>query len=422
MNIGKNILLGLVLALLTGFSVYSAFDPDRPHRNKLRHSSASADSLKTDPWIVEVIPPGGSLYGIMEKNDIPLREIATLTFQFGDFIDVTTIQPGDTLKIKLSPSKDRIEAMSFIQEPTLRHQFIVRGDSLIYTEERLPVQEETKLLSGTLEGTLSASLAKLGLPNRDAQQIINALEAKINFRRDAKAEDEFQVLAELRYFEGKLIPGGKVLYVNYSGKKAGKHELFRYEDPNPKSVLTGLYGPDGKIVRSTSGGGVGYPLGSIHVRSKFGRRVDPVYGHWAMHQGVDYKASHGTPVMAVANGTVTESGYSGGWGNQVRIKHPSGLTSQYAHLSSIAVKRGQSVKRGQVIGRVGSTGKSTGPHLHFGLMKGSQWINPTNLKMVGAEQLTVIQLKDFTRQRDLIKAQLQQYLNPGPPAVETARR
>lgn len=416
MNIGRNILLGIVLASLTGFSVYSAFDPDREHRHRANSGNSHSDSLKTDPWIVEVIPDGGSLYGIMEKNGIPLREIATVTFQFGDYIDVTTIQPGDTLKLMLSPAKDKIAAMTFIQEPTLRHQFTVRGDSLIYTEEQLPVQNETKLLSGRLNGTLSASLAKLGLPSQDAQQIINALEAKINFRRDAKSEDEFQVLAELRYFEGKLIPGGKVLYAAYNGKKAGKHELFRYEDPNPKSVLTGLYGPDGKIVRSTSGGGVGYPLGSIHVRSKFGRRVDPVYGHWAMHQGVDYKASHGTPVLAVANGTVTESGYSGGWGNQVRIKHSSGMITQYAHLSSIAVRRGQSVNKGQVIGRVGSTGKSTGPHLHFGLMKGGQWINPTNLKMVATEQLTVIQLKDFARQRDQIKARVLQYQTPPAPA------
>jgi len=412
MNLGRNILLAVVLLFLVGFSVYSAFDPDRPHKRKDHSDSSSADSLKHDPWIVEIVPEGGSLYGLMEKNGIALREIATITFQFGDFIDVSTIQPGDTLKLKLSQTGDKIEAMTFIQEPTLRHQFTVSGDSLIYREEQLPVQEETKLLSGKLEGTLSASLNKIGLPNRDAQQIINALESKINFRRDAKTEDEFQVLAELRYFEGQLIPGGRVLYVSYNGKKAGKHELFHYEDPSPKSVLTGLYGPDGKIVRSSSGGGVGYPLRSIHVRSKFGRRIDPVYGHWAMHQGVDYKGSYGTPVMAVANGTVTEANYSGGWGNQVRIKHPSGLITLYAHLSSIGVKRGQSVKRGQVIGKVGGTGKSTGPHLHFGLMKGGQWINPTNLKMVGAEQLTVIQLKDFTRQRDLIKAQLQTYLKP----------
>ncbi len=421
MNPGRNILLGLVLFVLLGFSVYSVFDPARPHRARIHHISTGQDSLKTDPWIVEIVPDGGSLFGIMEKHQIPLREIATVTYQFSDFIDVSTIQPGDTLKLKLSPSKDKIEAMTFVQEPTIRHQFIVQGDSLVYNEEKLPVQEEIKLLAGKLEGTLSASLDRLGLPNQDAQQIINALEAKINFRRDAKTEDEFQILAQLRYFEGKLIPGGKVLYAAYHGKKAGKHELFRYEDPNPKSVLTGLYGPDGKIVRSTSGGGVGYPLGSIHVRSKFGRRIDPVYGHWAMHQGVDYKASYGTPVMAVANGTVTEAHYAGGWGNQVRIKHPSGLTSQYAHLSSIAVRRGQSVNKGQVIGRVGSTGKSTGPHLHFGLMKGGQWINPTNLKMVASEQLTVIQLKDFTRQRDLIKAQLQQYLNPPAPVSATVK-
>ncbi|NLK50421.1 MAG: M23 family metallopeptidase, partial [Candidatus Cloacimonetes bacterium] len=129
-------------------------------------------------------------------------------------------------------------------------------------------------------------------------------------------------------------------------------------------------------------------------------------------QGVDYKASHGTPVMAVANGTVTEAHYAGGWGNQIRIKHPSGLITQYAHLSSIGVKRGQNVKKGQVIGRVGSTGKSTGPHLHFGLMKNGQWIDPSNLKMVASEELTVIQLKDFNIQKEAILTKLRSYQSP----------
>lgn len=408
MNLGRNILLGILLASIFGFSFYSMASP-KVNVKRNNRPAQPTEAPASETWITETIPDGGSIYGVMEKNGLPLREIATRAFQFGDFIDVTTIQPGDTLKLKISPDGERIQAMTFIQELTLRHQFIVQNDSLLYTEEKLPVQVETKLLSGKLEGTLSASLGKTGLPNQEVQQIINAMESKINFRRNAKAEDEFTVLAELRYFEGKIIPGGKVLYASYSGKATGKHELFRYEDPAPKSTLTGLYGPDGKIVRSTSGGGVGYPLASIHVRSKFGRRIDPVYGHWAMHQGVDYKGSYGTPVMAVANGVVTEAGYAGGWGNQIRIKHPSGLITQYAHLSSIGVKRGQSVKKGQVIGKVGSTGKSTGPHLHFGLMKNGQWINPTNLKMVAAEELTVIQLKDFGIQKERILALLKEH-------------
>ena len=113
---------------------------------------------------MEVVPPNGSLYGLMEKNGIPLPEIARVTFQFGDFIDVTTIQPGDTLKLKLTDDKQRIMKMSFIQEPTLRHLFTVTPDSLIYKEEQLPVKTVTKLLKGNLSCTLSNSLKEVGLP------------------------------------------------------------------------------------------------------------------------------------------------------------------------------------------------------------------------------------------------------------------
>ena len=405
---GRNILLGIVILALLGFSLSGMLDRGKSS------NALEADSLfvvKVDPfqdWIIEVVPPNGSLYGLMEKNGIPLKEIARVTFQFGDYVDVSTIQPGDTLKIKLAEDHQKIQAMTFIQEPTLRHQFEVKGDSLVYTEEQLPVLVETKLLKGKLSETLSHSLDALGLPKQSSQQIINGLEAKINFRRDAKTDDEFEVLAELRYFEGKPISGGRVLYVSYQGQKAGKHELFRYEDPSPKSVLTGLYGSDGKIVR-TSRSGVGYPLSSMHVRSKFGRRIDPVYGGWANHQGIDYKAAMGTKTFAVSDGTVIAASYSGGWGNQVRIKHPNGLITQHAHLSAIKVRVGQKVAKGQVVGLVGSTGKSTGPHLHFGLMKNGAWINPTNLKMVASRELTVIELKDFSAQRDRIKDILKEY-------------
>jgi len=117
----------------------------------------------------------------------------------------------------------------------------------------------------------------------------------------------------------------------------------------------------------------------------------------------------GTKTYAVADGTVIAASYSGGWGNQVRIRHPNGLITQHAHLSAIKVRVGQKVSKGQVVGLVGSTGKSTGPHLHFGLMKNGVWINPTNLNMVATRELTVIELKDFHQQKQKILDKLQQY-------------
>lgn len=398
MNWGKHILFSLIIILLVSFSLYSLFTPTSQAK------TIPNQNLKPpDPWITETVPPGGSIFSVLEKQGLPLKEIALLSFSFGDYIDVTTIQPGDTLKILLSKDKQHIDKMMFVQEPTLRHHFTVTGDSLAYTLEALPVTKQQRIIEGTMQGTLDATLLAMGLSPRDKQNINNGLEGEINFQCDARNGDKFKVFVEERIFEGKTLPGRTLYYVQYSGERTGTHELFRFEDKEENSVLNGLYNLEGK---SNSTSGVGFPLSVIHVVSKFGKRIDPFYGRWANHQGMDYRARGGTPVYAVANGTVTAAAYSGGWGNEVRIKHPSGLSSQYAHLSSMSVHRGQTVKKGQIIGRVGSTGRSTGAHLHFGLMSGKGFINPTNLKMVGAEKLTDAQMAEFKLQQTNIRTQM----------------
>ena len=119
------------------------------------------------------------------------------------------------------------------------------------------------------------------------------------------------------------------------------------------------------------------PMGNIKtVSSHFGNRIDPFTGLWENHQGVDYPAVTGTPILAVANGTVTQAGYSGGYGNLVEIDHGQGYTSKYGHASQILTRMGQQVQKGQVIALVGSTGHSTGPHLHFEMAQYGQVFNP----------------------------------------------
>ena len=119
------------------------------------------------------------------------------------------------------------------------------------------------------------------------------------------------------------------------------------------------------------------PMGTIKsVSSHFGNRIDPFTGLWENHQGVDYPAVTGTPILAVANGTVTQAGYSGGYGNLVEIDHGQGYTSKYGHASQILTRMGQQVQKGQVIALVGSTGHSTGPHLHFEMAQYGQVFNP----------------------------------------------
>jgi len=394
MHKGKIVLLGVMAILFLSFIIISIFAKSSPSLNE------EQETIVPDPWTTMIIPPGGSIFSILDKEGLPHREIATFAFRFGDFIDVTTIQPGDTLRIQTDPDRERITHAMFVQEPTIRHMFEVVNDSLRYTPEELPVEHRIRIIEGTLQNTLDASLIKAGLTPGEKQQINNGLEGDVDFGRNARNGDRFVVMLEERIFENRKMPGSKILFVSYEGERTGKHELFRYETGDEKSVFNGLYNKEGK---SNTSSAVGFPLGRIHVTSAFGRRIDPFTGRWTHHDGVDYRARHGTPVYAVADGDVTKARFAGGYGKSVRIRHRSGLITHYAHLSSIGVRHGQKVRKGQVIGRVGSTGRSTGPHLHFGLIQNGRWINPNQLRMVGAEKLNDKQMAEFRQQQHTIR-------------------
>lgn len=412
MQYGKQILLAIIISIILLFSLLSAFS--RPRQDGTVEKFKAIDPF--EDWHVSTIPNGGSIFSVMEKMNIPIGEIATFAYEFGNYIDVTTLQPGDTLKVLMNEDNSRILKAMFVQEPTTRHNFTVSGDSLLYEKEALPVTYKVRILEGELNKTLDASLLAMGITAAEKQQINSGLEGDINFGSDARNGDKFRILLEERIFEGRRMPNAKILYVSYDGKRTGVHELFRYEDEEEGSVRNGLYNKTGK---SNNTAAIGYPLSRIHVVSAFGNRIHPILRRWAFHQGVDYRAGHGTPVYAVADGVVIEARYNGGWGNNVRIKHSSGMISQYAHLASMSARNGQKVRKGQVIGRVGSTGQSTGAHLHFGLMQGNSWVNPNRLRMVGAEKLNDKQMESFRIQQQVIREQLLQIQSsPGMQVVK----
>jgi murein DD-endopeptidase MepM/ murein hydrolase activator NlpD len=139
------------------------------------------------------------------------------------------------------------------------------------------------------------------------------------------------------------------------------------------------------------------PMGNIkNISSPFGRRLDPFTGFLEHHQGVDYPAANGTPILATANGTITQAGYNGGYGNLVEIDHGQGYTSKYGHASQILVRVGQQVKKGQVIALVGSTGYSTGPHLHFEIAQHGQAFNPLAFMTEGLQLESTYSLAPYS--------------------------
>lgn len=189
--------------------------------------------------------------------------------------------------------------------------------------------------------------------------------------------------------KGRTLRYGEVLAAEYLGSTVGNKRVFRYEiQPGKYSYFQ----EDGSSARKSF---LKSPLKYAHVTSRFGSRFHPVLKYMKNHNGVDYSAAVGTPIWAVADGTVTKAGYEGASGNLVCLRHMNSFETCYAHLSRINVKRGQRVSQKQVIAYSGNTGRSTGPHLHYALKRSGNFVNPLNQNFPRAEPVPKAQLADF---------------------------
>ena len=288
---------------------------------------------------------------------------------------------------------------------------VVRTDTgFVYKLVEKPVVRKLSVYEGALEegSTLNGILLKVGIPRRMVGVVSGVLQCKVAFPL-ARAGDRFRILLEDSYFQDSIWVSGKVVYAEFEGRNVGHHEAFRYEDPDPKSSYNAHYTESGDALVFD---GLRYPLEHLRITSSYGSRVHPITGRVTVHYGVDYGAPTGTVVHAVAEGEVTVSGFDNLSGNKIAIRHRDGTTSWYMHLSARGVGVGAKVSPGQAIGRVGSTGRSTGPHLHYGFKNAQgQWINPLSKTMIATPKLSgerlarlKEQVKDIRKEIDLTLA------------------
>ncbi|OYU14229.1 MAG: hypothetical protein CFE37_11980 [Alphaproteobacteria bacterium PA4] len=248
--------------------------------------------------------------------------------------------------------------------------------------KRIPIAVDSTPLrvQGVVGSSLQRGLKQSGLPARLVSQAIATLGYAVDFQRGVGKRDRFDIVVEQDRAETGEVRFGDVLYLalKRDGKDAvelgrfgagGHPEYFR---ANGESARKGL---------------MKTPVDGARLTSGFGMRFHPLLSYSRMHQGVDFGAASGSPIMAAASGTISFAGPHGGHGNYVMVKHTKDLTTAYAHMSRFAVRSGQRVTQGQVIGYVGSTGLSTGPHLHYEIWLKGRAVNPVQLKFVGGTQL-----------------------------------
>jgi len=275
------------------------------------------------------------------------------------------------------------------------------SDGFVERLETAPLNSSTRMGNGTIQSSLFAATDDADIPDSVASQLADIFAGDIDFHRALRKGDRFAVVYESLEADGEVLRAGRVLSAEFvnNGKT---HQAFWFKETGAKEG--GYYNADGVSLRRAY---LASPLAFSRVTSGFKMRFHPILQTWRAHLGVDYAAPTGTPVRSVGQGIVDVAGVQGGFGNVVMVKHASGQTTVYAHLSRINVKRGQSVMQGQTLGLVGSTGWATGPHLHFEFRVNGQHKDPlTMARQSIAVEVSAAAREQFKRHAAIAKVDL----------------
>lgn len=238
------------------------------------------------------------------------------------------------------------------------------------------VRDERRVAIGTIDGSLFTSAAALGAPPALTGEVVKLFAHKLDFERDIKAGDTFKLVFDRKVTEsGRVVETGNLLYAEISAK-GRVTRFYAFQRKGDKELA--FFDETGKNIKGFL---LATPVAAPRQTSGYGMRTHPIQGFRKMHTGVDFGAPTGTPVYAAGDGVVADAKWWGGYGRWVRLSHNSEWQTGYAHLSRIAVKPGQRVKQGELIGYVGSTGNSTGPHLHFEVWYKNKPMNPRDAKV-----------------------------------------
>lgn len=329
------------------------------------------------------IKPGDTFASIVESLKVPYDQALAIINVSKDIFDFTKIQAGRVLKLVFIN-----EVFASVEYPLSSHALVVvekDADGFKVREEAIQYQIEQATARGTITDSLFTSAQGSGIEDRTIMEFADIFSSDVDFATDIKSGDFFSIVYERRSLDGKDAGAGRILAAKFINNGTD-YEAFLY---NGK-----YYNSDGDSLARQF---IKSPLNYARISSGFSyRRVNPITKRITPHRAIDYAATAGTPIIATADGKVTTAGSKGDLGITVEIKHGSYMT-QYAHMSSIAknIKNGVEVKQGDLIGYVGSTGLSTGPHLHYAMFENNNPINPLTTDFSRGEPLEDSEIENF---------------------------
>ena len=355
-----------------------------------------------------LIKDGDTIENIFKKFGISNKQVDIIVEKIKK-MKLADIKTGQKISflLKRNIRSKEIEIIN-VNYPLSKETFVQidkKKNKIEVTKNITQLYKKEIVLSGEINTSLYRSATDSGIEPNVILEFARIFGFEVDFQRDIRKGDEFEILFE-RFTDdrGKKIKTGKILYA-FLDINNQKIQLYRFGKKNNYDY----YNLDGKSISKAL---MKTPINGARLSSPFGNRKHPILGFTKHHNGTDFAAPTGTPIMASGNGTVIKAGWCGNGGNCVRIRHNSSYTTGYGHLSKFATKTGRRVRQGQIIGYVGNTGMSTGPHLHYTVKYNGKFINSQKLKLPSGKVLKGDERKLFEVERiklDVKLAELKNY-------------
>ena len=355
----------------------------------------------------DTIKKGDTFGSIIENQNLGNKQVYDIIEKVKDSFNVRTIRIGKPYTFLRS--KDRYKKLQYaIYQPDRASYYIIDfRDSVGVTKITRPIRIKKRTIAGELNGSFSEELQRQKVDPALANKLIKVYAWSIDFFK-LKKGDQFGVIFTERYIDDTIYDGVDSLSAAFFEYKGKMIYAFPFAQ-NEGSGKIDYYDEDGKALKNFF---LKSPLKYANITSRFSKsRFHPVQMMWKAHKGTDYAAPTGTPIMTTASGIVEQTGYTAGNGNFVKVKHDRTYSTQYLHMSRILVRRGQRVTQGSVIGKVGSTGLATGPHVCYRFWKNGVQVDALRLKLPNSQPMESKNLPRFKQQIEPLKWELDSVAN-----------
>lgn len=368
-----------ILTLLTVIACNDKEETKKPQTVAQKPKVTKEYGFVTNNFTVvhDTIKRGDTFGGLLGKEGYDAAAIHKITEAIKDTFDLRDIRVGKPYAMFRAKKGPKALQM-FIYEPDNLSFYVVDlRDSIAKVSKTVkPVTVKRRVIAAQIEGSLAETLDKAGASPAMAQELADVYAWTIDFFKIQRG-DKFAVAVNERYISDTIYAGVENIESSFFEYKGERIYAFPYKTDD--KAKTQYYDEKGKVLKSMF---LKAPLKFSHITSRFSpKRFHPVTMQWKAHNGTDYAAPTGTPIMTTATGTVIQAGYTSGNGNYVKVKHNGTYTTQYLHMSRILVHRGQHVTQGQTIGLVGSTGLATGPHVCYRFWKNGVQVDALRQKL-----------------------------------------